>query len=220
MAISFAKYPIANLSDICEAIKAAIESTGQYDSVTISHNASYTTATVTVKNNDVTYLTLSPGVTGYATFSATGGLTGAAYMSPQTYVHVGSSSKGVMIGFQKTGMLMSIVLVKSNNGKNLIFANVYATTQTATPSSFAMSEDASSNAAYPLTVSSSDLYSSAAGLCAQSVSNTVETADGAYFLAVRESVIPNPLTSSDATFRKITIGDKNYLTDGFFCLDE
>lgn len=215
MSINFSKYPIANISEICTAIKSAIDATGQYDDVTISSN------TVTLKKNNVTYAVFTPGVLQYGSFSSAGGLTTLAHIASQTYVFVGSTSKGVMIGFHNGATIMATtVFVKSKNSKNMIFASVFPSTQSTVASPFAMTEDSSSNAPFPLTVNSSDLYSSTAGLCAQSISNIVETADGAYFLTIRESIVPNPLSSSNAAFRKITIGGKNYLTDGLFCLDE
>lgn len=215
MAINFSKYSCTDIGIVCTAIKNVIDATGQYDDVTNSSN------TVTLKKNNTTYAVFTPGVLQYGSFSATGGLTTLAHLASQTYVFIGSTSKGAMIGFHNgSTILATTVFVKSKNSKNMIFANVFSTTLSSEATPFAMTEDSSVNEPYPLTVSPSGIYSSIAGLCAQSPSSITETADGAYFLTIRESIIPNPLNSALAAFRKITIGDKTYLTDGFFCLDD
>lgn len=223
MAISFSRYPIANVDNINAAIKSAIESTGMYD-VTVSGG------TATVKDNGTTRMTITPGTTNYATFVTLGGYVGNAFMVEQQYVWIGTAGdKAVIIGFQMPAsssvgpQMLSIVLCKSKTGKKLIFATAYEYSTSSTPGAIAICSDTSDNAGFPLTATSNSLWCGTTGLCAQSESGIVEAAVGVAFFSVKQPIIASPIAvpaSSDVALQRIMIGEKVFLTDGFFVLSE
>lgn len=206
MAISYAEFQISSVSDITAAIKAFVEASEMYDSVTVSDNV------VTIADNSETYLTIA--VASTTVFTAySDNITGAAFtLSPESTVRigVGIAGKSVIVS-AFGGDTVSVVLTKSKGGQNMILA------RWANSTFHAITKDSRVDSTAVIAQGSNSYYSALTSPCASSDSEIVAVPYGSFAISVRCTVIPAP-TADTKGLRQTTIGGTKYLTDGVFCL--
>lgn len=217
MAISKISYPISQLTNVENAIKAAIEATGNYDSVTVSNHV------ITAADGGTTYFTLSIGTTVTLTVYSTA--TGSTIMTDSrsgiSVCWIGTTSKGALIMFKKTKPTLDICIPTSEK-KCIVCAHSEYTTASEEKYSFAYQVCADSDMVLrsPWLAeddSDSDYYTSFTGACAQSHADGIFNIEDIRIIVGRQTSIPNPYTSS-GTMVSYSFDGNTYLTDGVLCL--
>ena len=211
MEISIQRYSASAYSDIAAAIKSALESAGIYDSVTVSTN------TVTIADNSKTYCTISNDSTTNISIYTT--VSGSAQATIETngnsYCWISTCGESVMVSWQG-GKMCSIVFTKTKAGKPMIIYSFYMSNAFHVK---ALAFDSlNSGGEFSSATYSNALFSTLAGFCASSASESISAAKACYRLVDRYSSIPDNVTGGISLVSHITIDGKDYITDGYLCV--
>ena len=223
MAIAYTKYPIANVSQITAAIKAALDASGMYDSVTISES------TITIADGGTTYLTLTIGGTCSYTATTDGGVTRTGNgFSGTGAVGVGVVGSNVIVTIFGEWRC-SFIFAQSSAGRNIIvigepvsgyYYPICIANDAAALDVVGVTENSTSGRGMPWKTTYNAM--TFAGICGPSLAEGMASPVGVYHL----DSMPNYMlwawtNTTSADIYRVTVNGKECLTDGYFvCVDE
>lgn len=225
MAIAYQQYRVDAYDDILSALKSAIDGTELFTSAVITTESD--SKVLTVKKGETTYITFecytdqqTPEIQIMFRRLTSMGITVPSLESLDSYkMFIGTSGNSIIFSAKMPTTMQSAIVTPGKDGSFII---AKTTIVAISPLDFRIEtscEDTPdqgryTDSFYPITNSK---WTSITGIAANSESSNYVRSHLAYRLFSVQTGIPE-INSADATYKKLTIDGRTYLTDGYFCL--